>query len=165
MKDNEQEDQQAGIGHQLGGQGAAAVFFLDGIALGAGRQVLVKKGQAGKHMDKSEGQQSQFGGGDQRPQGVEMLGIGVECILPAVDGQVPRQVTGQKPDETVDWSSAVKLDKKGLIIADTETGQAVDPTSGKLIFAGGDIVRGPALVVEAVQDGKLAARAIAKALA
>jgi len=70
------------------------------------------------------------------------------------------EAIGQKPDETVDWSPAVKLDKKGLIVADPVTSQA----SGKLIFAGGDIVRGPALVVEAVQDGKVAARAIAKAL-
>jgi NADPH-dependent glutamate synthase beta subunit-like oxidoreductase len=70
------------------------------------------------------------------------------------------EAIGQKPDETVDWSPAVNLDKKGLIVADSETGQA----SSQLIFAGGDIVRGPALVVEAVQDGKVAARAIAGAL-
>jgi NADPH-dependent glutamate synthase beta subunit-like oxidoreductase len=70
------------------------------------------------------------------------------------------EAIGQKPDESVAWSPAVKLDKKGLIVADPETGQ----TSSKPIFAGGDIVRGPALVVEAVQDGKLAARAIAKVL-
>ena len=71
------------------------------------------------------------------------------------------EAIGQIPDKTVDWSSAVKVDKKGLIVADTETGK----TSNGRIFAGGDIVRGPGLVVEAVQDGKLAARAIAKALA
>jgi len=70
------------------------------------------------------------------------------------------EAVGQKPDETVDWSPVVKLDRKGLIVADPETSQA----SNKLIFAGGDIVRGPALVVEAVQDGKVAARAIAKAI-
>ena len=70
------------------------------------------------------------------------------------------ETIGQKPDEAVDWSPAVKLDKKGLIVAEAENGQA----SSKMIFAGGDIVRGPALVVEAVQDGKVAARAIAKAL-
>ena len=70
------------------------------------------------------------------------------------------EAIGQKPDDAVDWSPAVKLDKKGLIVAEAETGKA----SGKMIFAGGDIVRGPALVVEAVQDGKVAARAIAKAL-
>jgi NADPH-dependent glutamate synthase beta subunit-like oxidoreductase len=44
---------------------------------------------------------------------------------------------------------------------DPETGQ----TSVKGIFAGGDIVRGPALVVTAVQDGKVAARAIKEFLA
>ena len=37
-------------------------------------------------------------------------------------------------------------------------------TSARRVFAGGDIVRGPALVVEAVQDGKLAARAILESL-
>jgi NADPH-dependent glutamate synthase beta subunit-like oxidoreductase len=40
----------------------------------------------------------------------------------------------------------------------------MDPETGKTsvagIFAGGDIVRGPALVVQAVQDGKVAAEAI-----
>jgi glutamate synthase (NADPH/NADH) small chain len=70
------------------------------------------------------------------------------------------EAVGQIPDKAVDWSAAVKIDKKGLIVADSETGK----TSNKRIFAGGDIVRGPGLVVEAVQDGKLAARAIAKAL-
>jgi NADPH-dependent glutamate synthase beta subunit-like oxidoreductase len=70
------------------------------------------------------------------------------------------EAIGQIPDDTVDWSSAVKVDKKGLIVADSQTGK----TSNKRIFAGGDIVRGPGLVVEAVQDGKLAARAIVKAL-
>jgi NADPH-dependent glutamate synthase beta subunit-like oxidoreductase len=43
-----------------------------------------------------------------------------------------------------------------LIQVDSETGQ----TSVPGIFAGGDIVRGPALVVTAVQDGKVSARAI-----
>jgi NADPH-dependent glutamate synthase beta subunit-like oxidoreductase len=70
------------------------------------------------------------------------------------------EAIGQIPDKTVDWSEAVKVDKKGLIVADAESGK----TSGKRIFAGGDIVRGPGLVVEAVQDGKVAARAIAEAL-
>jgi glutamate synthase (NADPH/NADH) small chain len=71
------------------------------------------------------------------------------------------EAIGQVPDKNVDWSSAVKVDKKGLIVADSENRQ----TSNRRIFAGGDIVRGPGLVVEAVQDGKLAARAIIKALA
>ena len=37
-------------------------------------------------------------------------------------------------------------------------------TSNKAIFAGGDIVRGPSLVVNAVQDGKTAAESIASYL-
>jgi len=70
------------------------------------------------------------------------------------------EAIGQIPDESVDWSSAVKLDRKGLIVAEADTGK----TSNRRIFAGGDIVRGPGLVVEAVQDGKVAARAIDEAL-
>ncbi|UCF97459.1 MAG: NAD(P)-dependent oxidoreductase [Spirochaetaceae bacterium] len=70
------------------------------------------------------------------------------------------EAIGQGPDESVNWSPAVEVDKKGLIVVDPKTGR----TSNGKIFAGGDIVRGPALVVEAVQDGKLAARALIKAL-
>ncbi len=80
---------------------------------------------------------------------------GTEWVL-EVDFVV--EAIGNKPDETVDWSPVAKVGKKGLIVADSETGRA----SEMMIFAGGDIVRGPALVVEAVQDGKVAAWAIAK---
>ena len=58
------------------------------------------------------------------------------------------------------WYPNVKTDAKDLIIIDSETGA----TNVKGIFAGGDIVRGPALVAEAVQDGKVAAVAIAEYL-
>jgi len=54
------------------------------------------------------------------------------------------------------WYPTVEIDDQKLIKADPETGK----TSVEGIFAGGDIVRGPALVVQAVQDGKIAARAI-----
>ena len=54
------------------------------------------------------------------------------------------------------WYPNVEIDDQKLIKADAETGK----TSVDGIFAGGDIVRGPALVVQAVQDGKSAARAI-----
>ncbi|NNF98821.1 MAG: NAD(P)-dependent oxidoreductase [Desulfobacteraceae bacterium] len=54
------------------------------------------------------------------------------------------------------WYPNVDVDDKLLIKADPETGTTSTPG----IFAGGDIVRGPALVVNAVQDGKLAAKAI-----
>jgi glutamate synthase (NADPH/NADH) small chain len=80
---------------------------------------------------------------------------GAEWVL-EVDFVV--EAIGNKADETVDWSPVAKVDKKGFIVANAETGRA----SEKMIFAGGDIVRGPALVVEAVQDGKVAAWAIAK---
>jgi NADPH-dependent glutamate synthase beta subunit-like oxidoreductase len=65
------------------------------------------------------------------------------------------------PEKSPDWYPNVDVDGKKLIKADPETGK----TSVDGIFAGGDIVRGPALVVQAVQDGKVAARAIKKFLA
>jgi len=69
------------------------------------------------------------------------------------------EAIGNRPDRA-DWSGLVKTDGNGLILAKPKSRK----TSAKTIFAGGDIVRGPALVVEAVQDGKLAARAIAGSL-
>jgi NADPH-dependent glutamate synthase beta subunit-like oxidoreductase len=60
------------------------------------------------------------------------------------------------PKKSPEWYPNVDVDGKKLIKADPETGK----TSVDGIFAGGDIVRGPALVVQAVQDGKVAARAI-----
>jgi NADPH-dependent glutamate synthase beta subunit-like oxidoreductase len=74
-----------------------------------------------------------------------------------MDADVVIEAIGNKaPDESPDWYPNVKVDGKKLIQADPETGK----TSVAGIFAGGDIVRGPALVVQAVQDGKVAARAI-----
>lgn len=79
---------------------------------------------------------------------------GSEWIM---DADVVIEAIGNKaPDESPDWYPNVKVDGKKLIKADPETGK----TSVDGIFAGGDIVRGPALVVQAVQDGKVAARAI-----
>ena len=54
------------------------------------------------------------------------------------------------------WYPNVETDDQKLVKADADTGK----TSVDGIFAGGDIVRGPALVVQAVQDGKVAAAAI-----
>jgi glutamate synthase (NADPH) small chain len=58
----------------------------------------------------------------------------------------------------------VKVDKKGLIITNAKTRKASLKGVAAGVYAGGDIVRGPALVVEAVEDGKQAARAIREAL-
>jgi NADPH-dependent glutamate synthase beta subunit-like oxidoreductase len=65
------------------------------------------------------------------------------------------------PENSTEWYPNVAVDNRNLIKVDPETGK----TSVAGIFAGGDIVRGPALVVLAVQDGKLAARAIKEYLA
>ena len=82
---------------------------------------------------------------------------GSEWVL---DAQLVVEAIGNRPD-TTDWSGLVKTDRGGLVVTDGKTGK----TSAGFVFAGGDITRGPSLVVEAVQDGKLAARAIRAALA
>jgi len=60
------------------------------------------------------------------------------------------------PEASRDWYPTVKTDKVGCIQADPAT----RATSHPGIFAGGDIVRGPDLVVGAIEDGKKAARGI-----
>jgi NADPH-dependent glutamate synthase beta subunit-like oxidoreductase len=93
--------------------------------------------------------------GRRRPEAVE----GSRWVLNA---DVVIEAIGNKaPEESRQWYPHVKVDRKMLIRVDAETGQ----TSVPGIFAGGDIVRGPALVVQAVQDGKVAARAIKAYLA
>lgn len=55
---------------------------------------------------------------------------------------------------------SVKRTRGGLIKTSAKTAA----TSAKMIFAGGDIVRGPALIIEAVKDGKTAAETIRRRL-
>jgi NADPH-dependent glutamate synthase beta subunit-like oxidoreductase len=69
------------------------------------------------------------------------------------------EAIGNRPDPA-DWAGLTKVDGRGLVLAGAKNRK----TSARRVFAGGDIVRGPALVVEAVQDGKLAARAILESL-
>ena len=59
-------------------------------------------------------------------------------------------------DNSNDLYPDVDVNDKNLIKASLDDCQ----TSNKAIFAGGDIVRGPSLVVNAVQDGKTAADAM-----
>jgi NADPH-dependent glutamate synthase beta subunit-like oxidoreductase len=88
--------------------------------------------------------------GRRRPEPID----GSEWIM---DADVVIEAIGNKaPEDSPDWYPNVKVDGKKRIKADPETGK----TSVAGIFAGGDIVRGPALVVQAVQDGKAGARAI-----
>jgi NADPH-dependent glutamate synthase beta subunit-like oxidoreductase len=54
------------------------------------------------------------------------------------------------PEDSPQWYPNVHIDDKKLIKVDSESGK----TSVDGIFAGGDIVRGPALVVQAVQDAR-----------
>jgi glutamate synthase (NADPH/NADH) small chain len=90
--------------------------------------------------------------GRRRPQEIK----GTEWTLEA---QVAVEAIGNKPD-AADWSALVKTDRQGLVVTDATTAR----TSSTRVFAGGDIARGPALVVEAVQDGKIAAHSIRAAL-
>ena len=79
---------------------------------------------------------------------------GSEWVLPA--DLVIEAIGNKADDQSPAWYPQVKLNEKKLIQVDPDTGK----TSMDGIFAGGDIVRGPALVVNAVQDGKVAALAI-----
>lgn len=88
--------------------------------------------------------------GRRRPEAVP----GSEWVLNA--DVVVEAIGNQAPDDSPHWYPGVKVDERRLIQVEADTGR----TSVDGIFAGGDIVRGPALVVQAVQDGKLAARAI-----
>jgi NADPH-dependent glutamate synthase beta subunit-like oxidoreductase len=88
--------------------------------------------------------------GRRRPESI----AGSEWVL-EVD-LVIEAIGNRAPDDAREWYPHVELQENGLIKADPETGM----TSVPGIFAGGDIVRGPGLVVQAVQDGKTAARAI-----
>lgn len=76
-----------------------------------------------------------------------------------IDTDIVIEAIGLNPSESNNpLFAGLKLSEKGLIFVDGKTGM----TSRKNVYSGGDIVRGPALIVEAVADGKRAARAIAK---
>jgi len=77
-----------------------------------------------------------------------------------LEAQLAVEAIGNRPD-AADWSGLVKTDAGRLVIVDETSGK----TSTAFVYAGGDIARGAGLVVEAVQDGKRAARAIREALA
>ena len=74
---------------------------------------------------------------------------------------VVEAIGNRAESESTEWYPNVEVNGNGLIKTNPKTGE----TSARGIFAGGDIVRGPSLVVNAVQDGKIAARAIRKYLA
>ena len=77
----------------------------------------------------------------------------VDLVVEAIGAQPAR--------DAIEWSRSMKLSDGNLITVNPDTGQ----TSVKRIFAGGDIVRGPALIIEAVRDGKIAAKSIVERFA
>ncbi|MBP1777474.1 MAG: sulfide dehydrogenase (flavoprotein) subunit SudA, partial [candidate division NC10 bacterium] len=66
---------------------------------------------------------------------------------------------GQSPNPTLQRATPQLITKRGKIVIDT-TGQSSLP----MVFAGGDVVRGGATVIQAMQDGRNAAKAIHAAL-
>lgn len=76
-----------------------------------------------------------------------------------LDIDIVIEAIGSEADKSIsDWFPNLKTNKKHLIIVNSETNE----TSTAGIFAGGDITRGPAFIVDAIADGKNAARAIMK---
>ena len=69
-------------------------------------------------------------------------------------------IGNQAEEECITWFPNVATDKKNLIVVNEETGS----TNVEGIFAGGDIVSGASLVVEAVKTGKKAGKSICKYL-
>ena len=63
---------------------------------------------------------------------------------------------GQTPETDFVKQSGVSLSKRGAIEIDTKTGV----TNVEGVFAGGDVVTGPAFVIDAIAAGKKAARSI-----
>ncbi len=71
------------------------------------------------------------------------------------------EAIGTKPlEESPQWYPSVKVSAGNLVEVKGETGE----TSVPGIFAGGDITQGPGTVIQAVQDGKDAAKAIGQYL-
>ena len=83
--------------------------------------------------------------------------------IPDSDFELPFDVAiealATQPEPALKEMAELSWDKNTISASDTSL-----QTSTPWVFAGGDIVRGPALVVEAVADGKKAAQAIVEHL-
>lgn len=75
-----------------------------------------------------------------------------------IDTDIVVEAAGLEPDPENDKIFISLKSEKGLIVIDPANGK----TSQADIYAGGDIVRGPSLIVEAVADGKRAAKTISE---
>ena len=65
---------------------------------------------------------------------------------------------GQQPDLAFLGGSGVFVRKDGTVATDPETGQ----TDIERVYAGGDVARGPAIIIQACADGRRAAEAICR---
>jgi glutamate synthase (NADPH/NADH) small chain len=79
---------------------------------------------------------------------------GSEHVVPC---ETAIKAIGQKPRrELAEWIDGLELDAAGRVAVDPETGR----TSAAQFYAAGDATNGGTTVVEAVREGKLAARAV-----
>ncbi|MFQ6015312.1 MAG: FAD-dependent oxidoreductase [Anaerolineae bacterium] len=79
---------------------------------------------------------------------------GTEAVM---DGDTVILAIGQAADFSfLKGAEEIEVSPRGLIIADPVTGA----TSAPGVYAGGDVVYGPRILIEAVRDGQRAARAI-----
>ena len=62
---------------------------------------------------------------------------------------------GQKPDNAFLDGTGISLRRDGAVVTDAGTARAVDS-----VYAGGDVARGPAIIIEACSDGRRAAEAM-----
>ncbi|MDO8586377.1 MAG: FAD-dependent oxidoreductase [Armatimonadota bacterium] len=75
----------------------------------------------------------------------------------AIEGDTVILAIGQQPDLSfLPPESGVRISSRGMLDVDPETLE----TSRKGVFAGGDVVFGPRLLIDAVADGKRAAKSI-----
>ena len=81
--------------------------------------------------------------------------------IPGSEFQIPIDsvilAIGQKPDVSFLNGSSVTLKKNGAVAVDPDTGAAAPG-----IYAGGDVVRGPAIIIQGCADGRRAAEAICR---
>ncbi len=68
---------------------------------------------------------------------------------------------GQQPDLTFLDGSGLSLDRRGGVATDPESRR----TSHDRVYAGGDVTRGPEIIIAAAEDGRRAAEAICQQLA
>ena len=92
--------------------------------------------------------------GRRRPIPIENSNFVVECDMAIV-------AIGNGPNPIIfNTTPDLKLNKRGYIDADLETGA----TSKPFVYAGGDIVTGAATVIQAMGAGRIAARSMHEAL-